>query len=418
MIEHINQSYEFIKDYLINTSEEQIAWVGDSLAPISCTQVILNLSTNFRAAPIHHNHYDVVFIFFRSIFEYYNSWKLILDESIRLLNKQGFLIIRSQDSEYGTLFELKSQLFRNPNLDVELIKQNRNNDGFVISVYKLKKTKITFYSDKSWTIGILSNGKKENIVVELILSLIKANHNNLPIEFIIAGPKIQHEKLNGLSLKYTNSAIQDELPRIAEKKNKIISLAKMTNIAIFHDRYIVNDDFFDGFESYGYNFEFLTIRQFYENGNEFPAYIAFPTKNKRWQSILNILTHDQILPGSFINGGLIILKKGMFPKSPFNDLLLHNEAEYVELSFYLAEHGIIPRFNGFSSSTTFGIPSDYTSTFIAVSSLCNSEEHKPSLMNKLICKLQTARIQTLKLIKKILLKTGLYEKIKNFVYYR
>lgn len=418
MIENKNQSYEFIKEYLVNTTQDQIAWIGDSLAPISCTQVILNLSTNFRATPSHHNQYNVVFIFFRSIFEYYNSWKLILDESVRLLNQEGYLIIRSQDNEYGTLFELKSQLFRNNNLGIELIKQNKDNDGFTISVYKLKKINIAIYNDKSWTIGILSNGKKENIVLDLIFSLVKANHHHLPIEFIIAGPEIQHEKLHGLSIKFTNSHIQDELPRIADKKNNIFKLAKMTNIAIFHDRYIVNDDFFDGFESYGYNFEFLTIRQFYENGNEFPAYIAFPIKNKRWQSILNIQTHDQILPGSFINGGLIILKKGIFDPTPFNNLLLHNEAEDVELSFYLSEHGIIPRFNGFSSSTTVGIPFDYTSTFIAVSSENNSEKHKSPFMNKLNGKLQYVKIKTLNLIKKILLKTGLYEQIKNFIYYR
>lgn len=415
-----SKAFEVIKEYIVDIGGRDIAWVGDSLPFIECEQLVLTLSTNLRADPVHHNSYKVVFIFSKSIFEYEDCWKLILDESVRLLGDESFLIIRSADNGYGTLFELKSQLFRNKNIDVSLIKQIKDSEEGVISIFRVKKNKRINYKDKSWTIGILSNGKKEDVVINLINSLIEANRFNLPMEFIIAGPEIIDERINKLTIKYVNTTVQDELPRISEKKNKIIDAAEMANIAIFHDRYVVKNDFFEGFENFGYNFEFLTIKQFYENGNEFPAYLAFKHKEKKWQTPLNILNHDLVFSGSFLNGGLIIFKKGIFLEPLFNNLLLHNEAEDVELAFYLSENGIIPRFNGFSSSKTIGIPLDYTSTFINITASSLNRRRGVGEIWHFFCNIAYSVWLRLPCqIKRILKKrTGkLYEKVKNSIHY-
>ncbi|RNM02568.1 hypothetical protein [Dickeya undicola] len=415
-----SKSFEFIKEYINNKMEGDIAWVGDTLPFIECEQLALSLSTNFRADPVHHNTYKVVFLFSENIFDYGNSWRLVLDESIRLLNNDGFLIIRSIDSNFGTLFDLKSQLFRNKNIDVILTKQSKFLDGVVISVFKIIKRNIINYNDKSWSIGILSNGKKEDVVLNLIESINKANHQNLPIEFIIAGPEIVDKRVDGVVIKYVNTAIKDDLPRISEKKNNIINAAEMANIAIFHDRYIVNDDFFDGFDNFGYNFDFLTIKQFYENGREFPAYLAFEHREKKWQRPLNIVNHDLALPGSFINGGLIVTKKNIFINPLFNSLLLHNEAEDVELAFHLSESGIVARFNGFSSSKTIGIPLDYTSTFVDTTSSSFNGRGISGRKSRVLFYVAYSIWRKLpnSIKDKLKRRIGLYEKIKNFIHHR
>ncbi|WP_145507740.1 hypothetical protein, partial [Yersinia hibernica] len=133
----VNKSITFdvIKEYLDEKNTGETAWIGESLSPINSNQLILNLATNMRADPIHHNRYGRVFIYSRSIFEYFDSWKIILDESIRTLKIHGQLIIRSKDSSSGTLFELKSQLFRKKNISIKLLKQIKLDDGFTISIF-------------------------------------------------------------------------------------------------------------------------------------------------------------------------------------------------------------------------------------------------------------------------------------------
>ncbi len=359
-----SQTFEKLKQYIHNSSSNNVAWIGDTHSPLGATQIVLNYSTNMRADSQHHREYDTVVIYAKSIFEYLDSWRLILDESIRLLKNKGVFIIRSTDSEFGTLFELKSLLYRNKLLNVVLLEQFKCLDGSTVSVLKIKKESRIDYQDKSWTFGILSNGKKIDEVISLVSSIVKANKQSLPLELVIAGPEIEQLNNFDLPVKYVTPRINDDLPRIAEKKNKIIETAAHSNIAIFHDRYIVNEDFFDGFEHFGYDFEFLTVRQFYHDGSDFPGYTAFIKKEKRWQTPLNIKNHDVGLPGAFLNGGLTILKRNIPVFPIFNDLLLHNEAEDVELGFYLTENGMTPRFNGFSSAVTVGIPLDYTSTFV------------------------------------------------------
>ncbi|CNH70086.1 Uncharacterised protein [Yersinia frederiksenii] len=414
----VNKSitFDFIKEYLDEKNSGEIAWIGDTFSPINSNQLILNLATNMRADPIHHNRYSKVFIYSRSIFEYFDSWKIILDESLRTLKDHGQLIIRSKDNSNGTLFELKSQLFRKNNTSVKLLKQVKLDDGFTLSIFDVIKENNHIYSEKSWSIGILSNGKKNDIVINLIRSICEANSNKLAIEFIIAGPEIISDEISSLDIYYVTTDINDDLPRISEKKNKIISTAKYANIAIFHDRYIVNKDYFEGFEKFGYDFDFLTIRQYYHDGSEFPAYLAFPTREKRWQTPIHIDTYDQILSGSFINGGLIVIKKYIAVQPIFNDLLLHNEAEDVELAFYLSDNGIIARFNGFSSAISIGTPLDYTSTFKVASKIKkNHQSLRFKLKTKLIRVLFLIWASLPHSVRVKLAGTNLYEKIKNTI---
>jgi len=271
-------AFEELKEFLVPEKNENSAWIGDSLSPLSGTELVLDLSTNMRLDPSHHGKYKTVWIYSKSIFEYFDSWKIILDETIRTIDEEGNLIVRSIDSEFGTLFDLKSQLFRNKNLSTTLIKQIKINDSELISIFHIKRLAPSLYRDKSWSIGILSNGQKEDLIIRLINSLSDANTNHIPLEFIIAGPYLKSVVSDDINIKYVIPDIDDNLPRISEKKNKIILNANNSNIAIFHDRYICDKNYFEGFEQFGYDFDYLTIRQSYESGLEFPSYLSFKNK--------------------------------------------------------------------------------------------------------------------------------------------
>lgn len=318
-----------------------------------------NKGTNFRISPDMHGKYDVIWLYENCLLDNFN-WPLILDESIRLFSDTGLLIVRYKESLFGSIFALKQQLGRSIGWEAQVISQSSLKDGSNVLVVKINRLNYLEKSDKSWSIGVLSNGLKPKNVVVLVDSVFE-QAGDLLVEFIIAGPKI--DGLDKYNVTYVCESLQDELPRISQKKNEIIKSAKNTNIAIFHDRYFINDGFFEGFEHFGYDFEYVTVRQNYETGEAYPAYSGFLTREYKWQVPHFVPKYDYLMNGAFLNGGLIILKKSIAKQVGFNHLLFHNEAEDVELAWQLRLNGVIPRINALSSATTIGLAPNYTSGF-------------------------------------------------------
>jgi hypothetical protein len=117
--------------------------------------------------------------------------------------------------------------------------------------------------------------------------------------------------------------------------------------------------------------------------------------------------------GHFINGGLIILKRHVAEVLNFNSLLLHNEAEDVELSFMLRSHGIVPRINPHSSAVAIGIPDSYTGTF-----LCSvtAPPSPPSPFRLSISRVAHACWRRLPfVIKQVIRKPRIYDVLKRYL---
>lgn len=355
-----SDAFECLKKYIINNDGKQV-WIGGN-ALFNCDSLLVNNGTNYRLDKKHHQEYNVVWMIEDNIFEKHtHSWLLLIDEALRLFSgKKGILAIRTCDNKYGTLFSLKSFLDRNVNINTKLLEQIKCQNSN-ISVFEIHRNNLEIYRNIDWTFGILSNGFKNVNVIQLIDKIISLNHVG-KIEFIISGPKIK-ELSSYENVKFICEKM-DELPRISEKKNKIVCAAIYENIVIFHDRYQVDENYFRGFDVFGYDFDFLTIRQLYPSGNEFPSYLKFAINEKTWQTPIVIQKYDEVSSSSFINGGLIIIKKKTALKINFNSLLLHNEAEDVEFAMQMHINGIVPRINTISTAYTIGIDEKYTSSFI------------------------------------------------------
>ncbi|NUW73831.1 hypothetical protein HOP38_15115 [Vibrio mediterranei] len=341
------------------SGNDKVAWLGDCPI-IKSDAVSLNASTNYRAHSSLHAKYDAILLTEKELFSLYpNSWKLVLDEAIRMLCSKGTLIVRTKDSQEGTLFDFKSCLGRNPNNQVSLVDQ-KIIAGETISVFSVIRLNNDYYKDSSWTFGILSNGEKNENVISLVRKAIKLS-GKTKVEFLIAGPKI--DELSEYDNVRFIFRTKDNLPRISEKKKLILQEASNANVLLIHDRYQIDDNFFDGFIDFGYDFDFITVRQKYPSGVEFPSYLYFPVNKKIWQSPVKIENLDKAFDSSFLNGGLLVVKKHLADKCNFNALLLHNEAEDVEVSMQMCSIGIYPRINTISVAHTIGINEEYTNTF-------------------------------------------------------
>lgn len=338
------------------------AWIG-TRPPFNFEGIDLLNSTNYRVSASLHQNFEVVWFYEHCLNNLKTSgWKIVLDEAIRLLDENGLLVIRSAESENLTTPMIKNYIGRHVAIDafVEYEVQDKT-DNIWTFVFRIHRRHIEFYKDKRWTFAVLTNGEKVNNVIQFLQSIRKFDVDE-NYEIIISGPPNEsYEKYNVLYLDI--SQFRDhKYAEISRKKNLICDMAKNPNIMIIHDRFSLDDGFFSGFEQFGYDFDFLTIKQYYESGTEFPSYCAM--KNSlHWESPIKVDNYNQLYEGQYLNGGLLIFKTHILRRLKFNGLLMWNQMEDAEISRYAIDNSIVPRINFLSSATTIGIDESYTSTF-------------------------------------------------------
>jgi len=335
-------------------------WLG-IYSPINSATCNLFHSTNFRAAPNLHHKFDCVWIYEEAISNFL-GWKIIIDESIRFLKEEGCLVVRLNENNFINIVSIKSFLNSNINISAEVYWEDyRPKDKqFLTIIFKIKRKNFNSYLDKKWSFAVLTQGNRVENVVKLAQSIRKLDSENKH-QIIVSGPK--NERYESFDVIYNEKIYSDVYAEISKKKNDLITMAKNSNLIIFHDRYVLDENFFSGFEKYGYDFDFVTVKQFYEDGVEFPSYCATSKEDFAWCEPIKCDDYSILSNEQYINGGLMIFKKHCVESVGFNPMLFWNQQEDVELSKRLAVNGIIPRINFFSSCTAIGINSTYTAAF-------------------------------------------------------
>jgi len=347
--------------YLLDLVSQKVkqAWIG-GLPPFNMDIIDMEGCTNFRVAPHFHGQYDVVWLYEKELQNYHVlSWKIILDEAIRLLKEQGQLVVHMHQSRYMTIPMLKHFFGRHVNLEVDVDYESKENNVFV---FKIKRLNFTDYQSDLWTFAMLTGGKKDEIVIKFLESIRRHDPKNRH-EIIISGPK--KEIYDKYHVKYLDlSQFRDaEYAEISKKKNAIADMAKNPNLLIAHDRYYLEDDFFEQFEKYGYDWDFLACRQCWPDGHEFPFYCALYEPALTWTHPINCHEYAHLLDNQYVNGGAMIFKTKTLQKLRFNSLIFWNEMEDVEITHTFMQHSIIPRVNYLSTLVTIQEKSSRAASF-------------------------------------------------------
>lgn len=281
-------------------------------------------------------------------------WQIFYDECLRFLKKDSYLIIKTQVGSFSSPWGIKSFLSDKLNFNLNLTKQFNDEDGFTISIFKVKRF---FNNSKNWTIGIPSNGQRNENIYKFLISVesaqryLKLNKDlNIKIQYLIAGPKLNN--LKNFNVKFLNTKINDNLPRLGEKKKLIVENAKYENILIIHDRYILNENFFIGFEDWGYDYDFCAINKYDFNNNIFDPILFLESMERANKQMYRIKNQNYIFNNLYINGALMIGKKNILQSVNFSESLLQGESEDIDLSIRLQSRGVVPRFNPLSSAVT------------------------------------------------------------------
>lgn len=339
------------------------AWIG-TRPPFNMDIIDLLNCTNFRLTPEYHQKYEVIWLYEHMISDLrQNGWRIVFDEIIRMIGKVGIIVIRSQECEKMTIVKIKNFFSRRFGIKVQVEYEILDKEKMIWTlVLKIERLYLEEYKSNLWTFAMLTGGKKEETVIKFIKS-IRQSESGSNHEIIIVGP--QNKRYDQYNVKYLdlNNFRDDMFAEISKKKNAIADVARNPNLLIAHDRYVLNENFFVGFEKFGYDFDFVTIKQYYESGKEFPSYCCRQSSDLIWTTPYKVDNYNQYYDSQYINGGLMIFKTNTLKTIRFNDLLMWNQMEDVEICKEFMLHGVIPRMNFLSSAKTIGIRENYTGTF-------------------------------------------------------
>jgi hypothetical protein len=235
-------------------------------------------------------------------------------------------------------------LGRNINIKTDIKLEYVNENAEYVIIFKIERLNIDKYNDNRWTFAMLTTGKKDENVLKFLES-IRVNDKENKHEIIISGPKKEiYDKFN---VKYLDMSKfrDDEYAEISKKKNAIAEIASNPNLLIAHDRYYLNKTFFSDFKKYGYDFDFLSIKQLFEDGTEYPSYTFLYEPDLTWTYNVICMNYQYLFRRQYVNGGIMVFKTHNLRTIPFNNLLFWNQMEDVEISNAFINNSLIPRFN-------------------------------------------------------------------------
>ena len=188
-------------------------------------------------------------------------------------------------------------------------------------------------SISKWSFGIVSNGSKNDRVLNIINQIISFQ---IPeFEILICGPKPSDNLPKEVKIIDDSELYFDVRIPISKKKNKIIDEARYNNLVILHDRISFGDDWYQKICDYGNYFDQLCMPILDEDSqslriNDWMAINSDFTEFEKSKGV--ILGYKDWSPFVFVDGGVMVIKKHIISKIKLNPFLNWGEMEDVDLS--------------------------------------------------------------------------------------
>lgn len=260
----------------------------------------------------------------------------IIKELDLLLKVNGDFVIKStKNSFHGNSIrsnaQIKHEFSLSTNGRYKLLSEEDNNQYIERSYRKISSELLTHDSINKWSFGIITNGKNEEQVDQLVNSIVA---QNIPhFEIIICGD--YQPKHSSVKILSDVEIISDIRAPITRKKNKIVSQAKFENLFILHDRYSLPLSWFKKMKEYGNFFELLIVPNIGPSGkrvNDYIQFTGFPDEIVRFKTISNSLRYNQWNNRLYSQGGILIIKKTLYNEVCLDNRLFWGELEDVQFS--------------------------------------------------------------------------------------
>jgi hypothetical protein len=289
------------------------------------------------------------FIYSKNLINATKFYNILIKEWMNFCKVEGYIIIEMRSNEILS-FEALLRECKLLMLDKgEIVDKGKTGEGsrFVV----LKKTKPILRSGDTldkWTFGIITDGSNNERVDRIIESIVR---QGIPkFEIIICGDY----DIKSRDRKYVSHIpFAPKIAWITKKKNLICEKARYENLVIIHDRYIFDENWYEGMKKYGNYFEVLSCITFNTRGERTDDWITFGmNKDPLLIGNLGYLDYRDWDRNGYLQGGLYVMKKWVWENFHWDESLIWGQAEDIKLSRQWYKSGIVARFNQFSKCTT------------------------------------------------------------------
>jgi hypothetical protein len=291
---------------------------------------------------------DVVVI--KGILENTLYIRYILKVADALLNQNGQLEIYfyTTSLDYGSnplrvYATLMYELSISYKERIKLISKEKNGNVFKLVFQKIKPILPIEDSIGSWSFGIVSDGRKNDRILNIINQIKQFSIPNF--EIIICGPPPADNLPEFVKIVGDTDLYFDSRIPISKKKNRIIENATFNNLVLFHDRFSFPEDWYKNICLHGNYFDCLSIKILDEDtqthriqdwmGTSLDHYDFLKINPKIYN-----LQYNQWIPNWNVNGGFMIIKKHLIERVKLNPFLNWGECEDGDLCRRLDADGL------------------------------------------------------------------------------
>lgn len=256
-----------------------------------------------------------------------------LDILLRINGK--FIIKSTKNSLHGNSIRSNSQIKHEFSLSTNgryKLLTEESKDRYLQQSYLKVSSKLLPYDNiNKWSFGIITNGKNQKQLDQLINSIVA---QNIPeFEIIVCGE--YQSKHPSVKLLSDVEIISDIRAPITLKKNKIVNDAKFENLFILHDRYSLPFNWFKRMKDYGNYFELLIIPNIGPSGkrvNDYIKFKGFPDEIAHFKSVSSSMQYYKWSNQLYSQGGILIIKKTIYNQVALDNRLFWGELEDVQFS--------------------------------------------------------------------------------------
>ncbi|GIU68970.1 MAG: hypothetical protein KatS3mg002_0206 [Candidatus Woesearchaeota archaeon] len=304
------------------------------------------------------------FILIDDIIQETKYHRIIIKESFYALKKGGYLIISYTPKKNKLLFEeLEKEIIFLMKDSAEIVYTYIDGNKCTIVSKKTKDNPSKPEGINNWSFGIITRGITDNIVDEIIENI---REQKIPHYEIIVCGKYAGKYLNSKDVKYIYFMEKDDKGWITKKKNIICENAKYENLFVMHDRIKLHNNWFSGMKKYGNNWEILSCIILH-NGKRTYDWLSlkYPLEDIRSKCYLGShLDYSDWDKWIYIDGGMIIMKKYVWEKVPWENARYYAEAEDSKLSQDQVRYGFLIRFNPYSTCESFRFNHPYSKIMV------------------------------------------------------
>jgi GT2 family glycosyltransferase len=186
-----------------------------------------------------------------------------------------------------------------------------------------------------WTFGMLTSGKRMAHVARFLDSIRRLCPTPWEVVLVAPHPLDLPEDDRVRTVVFTD---RDERGWITRKKNLIAAGARYSDLLICHDRFWLDEAFFEDFAHWGFAYGLAAPRVRLPDGRRGLDWAVIGSRNRTW-STGALLPYLSASRHAYNPGGATLVRASFWRDFPWNENLFWNEHEDVELCRRVQEAG-------------------------------------------------------------------------------